>query len=58
MKQFSGIEKGLVILLCGFWYFVLVAWAYRFLSLISEGLASLVVFIAIIIFIKYVFFNE
>lgn len=47
-----------IILGFGFWYFVFVAWAYKFATLISEGLANIVVFIAILIFINYAFLNK
>lgn len=58
MKEFSGIEKGIIVLLFGVWYFILVAWAHNLLSLLSEGLANIVVFFAILVCINYVFFDK
>lgn len=58
MKEFSGVEKAIIVVLVGFWYFVLVAWVYKILALISEGLASIAVFIAVVAFVWFVFFER
>lgn len=58
MKEFSSAEKWVVILLIGVCYAILVRVVHHVLSAFSEGLAGIVVFLAIIAFIWYVFFNN
>lgn len=44
-----------IILGFGFWYFVFVAWIYKFIALISEGLAWVFVIVAAIAFYRFYF---